>query len=60
MIEGPKLVPESTPSFGGKMRLPAPKNIENSMSAVTTIMEAKDFEDSTPLDLVMRIVFFLN
>ncbi|EFG80314.1 hypothetical protein HMPREF0281_02408 [Corynebacterium ammoniagenes DSM 20306] len=29
MIAGQKLVPELTPTIGGKIRLPAPKNIEN-------------------------------
>ena len=34
---GQKLSPASTASMGGKMRLPAPKNMENSARAVTMI-----------------------
>ena len=37
-VAGQKLVPEETPTSGGKMRLPAPKNMEKSMREATITM----------------------
>ena len=39
-MAGQKLVPELTPTMGGKMRLPAPKNMEKSMREATTTVIA--------------------
>ena len=40
MIAGQKLVPELTPTIGGKIRLPAPKNIENSVNEAMTMVSS--------------------
>ena len=36
VMAGVKFSPDSTPSIGGKMRFPAPKNMENSMRPTAT------------------------
>ena len=36
IMAGVKCSPDSTPSIGGKMRLPAPKNMENNMRPTAT------------------------
>lgn len=37
-MAGQKLVPEATPTIGGKIRFPAPKNMEKSMSEATMMV----------------------
>lgn len=37
MMAGVKLVPDCAPRMAGKIRFPAPKNMENSMRAVTMV-----------------------
>ena len=51
---GQKLSPASTASMGGKMRLPAPKNIENSASPVTTIALVERFEPPSGCDATVE------
>ena len=50
---GQKLVPAETPTMGGKMRLPAPKNIENSISdAITMVAPGLEVLDATGVAIV--------
>src|SRR5690625_1117950 len=63
MIAGQKLVPELTPTIGGKIRLPAPKNIENSvneaMMMVSSGEETFDFAvaDATVSDIKVPVLW---
>src|SRR5699024_12189572 len=62
MIAGQKLVPELTPTIGGKIRLPAPKNIENSVNEAMTMVssgeETFDFAgaDATVSDINVPVL----
>ena len=47
MMAGVKFSPDSIPSMGGKIRLPAPKNIANSISPTAKI-EAAGFTAPRP------------
>ena len=66
MMAGQKLVPELTPTIGGKMRLPAPKNIENSVNdAMTMVSKGEvifDFAgaDATVSDIEVPVLLELE